>query len=137
MSFRASFCDPFQRDIIELGDIPKEKVIDKFENTPWDSFLQKMKSANEKDIFYSPSLEIENKGTGHGLSISAVGDPGKYDFYVFYKRPKNVRSLFGLIQRVDNNYTTEKTGLTREDVINCLNALLRNNAAYLADKIGQ
>ena len=137
MNFRASFCDPFKPDIIELGDIQKDKIIDKFENTPWTDFLQKMESAKEGEIFYSPSLEIENKDTKHGLAISAVGDPNKYEFYIFYKRPKKVKTFFGLKEKINEGYTSDKTGQTKQDVLDCLNALLRNDTEYLANKIGQ
>src|SRR5690349_14320566 len=91
INFRASFCDPFKPDIIELGDIQKEKIIDKFEDTPWYDFLRKMTTTKQEEVFYSPSLEVENKDTKHGLTISAVGDPNKYEFYIFYKRPKKVK----------------------------------------------
>jgi hypothetical protein len=137
MNFRASFCDPFNREVIEFGDIPEDHVIDKFENTPWVDFLEKMQSAKEREIFYSPSLEIENKETKHGLSISAVGTPTEYEFYIFYKRPKKVKVLFGLKEKLIANYLSDKTGQTKEDVIDCLTALLRNDTEYLASKIGR
>ena len=137
MNFRASVCDPFKPDVIELGDIPKDKIIDKFENTPWADFLRKMASAKKSDIFYSPSLEIENKDTKHGLNISVVGDPDKYEFYIFYQRPKNVKILFGLKEIHKENYMTDKTGQTRQDVLDCLNALLCNDTEYLSNKIGK
>jgi hypothetical protein len=137
MNFKASFCDPFKPNIIELGDIEKGQIIDKFENTPWADFLQKMESAKEEEIFYSPSLEFENKDTKHGLAISVVGDTNKYEFYIFYKRPKKVKALFGLKEKINDSYTSDKTGQTKQDVLDCLNALLQNDTEYLANKIGQ
>ncbi|NCT76715.1 MAG: hypothetical protein GXC78_19420 [Chitinophagaceae bacterium] len=95
-----------------------------------------MELAKEDEIFFSPSLEIENKDTKHGLSISAVGVPNNYEFYIFYKRPKKIKILFGLKEKIDNNYTSDKTGQTKKDVIDCLDALLRNDMEYLASKIG-
>ncbi len=136
MSFRASFCDPFKPDIIELGTIQKGKVIEKFGSFAWDEFLRKMKAAKENEIYYSPSFEIENRDTKHGLSISAVGDPGNYEFYIFYQRPKKVKSLFGLLERMNEKYTSDKTGQTRQDAIDCINALLRNDTDFLVNKIG-
>jgi hypothetical protein len=135
-NFRASFCDPFKPDIIELGDIEKDEVIQKFENTPWADFLREMETAKEGEIFYSPSLEIENRDTKHGLAISAVGDPNQYEFYISYKRPKSVKTLFGK-EKINEGYTSNKTGQTKQDALDCLNALLRNDTEYLANKIGQ
>lgn len=137
MNFRASFCDPFKMDIIELGDISKEGIIDKFEKTPWADFLLKMGSAKQDEIYYSPSLEIENKDTKHGLTISAVGAPANYEFYIFYKRPKNIKSFLGLKEKINGGYTSDKTGQTKQDVLDCLKALQNNDIEYLSDKIGK
>ncbi|GAA4020497.1 hypothetical protein GCM10022408_38180 [Hymenobacter fastidiosus] len=137
MNYRASFCDPFQKDIIELGDISKDSIIDKFEKTPWADFLMRMANAKEDEIYYSPSLEIENKDTKHGLAISAVGDPNNYEFYIFYKRPKKIKSFFGLKEKVNDSYTSDKTGQTKQDVLDCLKALLNNDREYLSNTIGQ
>ena len=136
-NFRASFCDPFKPEIIELGDIQKDKIIEKFESIPWTDFLKRMESAKDSEIFYSPSLEIENKETKLGLSISAVGVPDKYEFYIFYKRPKKVKIFLGLKEKIKEDYLTDKTGQTKQDVLDCLNALLRNDSEYLSNKIGQ
>ena len=136
MNFRASFCDPFEPDIIELGTIEKDKVIEKFETIPWTDFLRRMESAKEEEINYSPSLEVENSDTRHGLSISAVGDANKYEFYIFYKRPKKIKIFFGLKEKINDDYTSDITGQTKQDAIDCLNALLRNDTEYLESKMG-
>jgi len=137
MNFRASFCDPFNPDIIELGEIQGDEIINKFETTDWPGYLRKMGSADEKEIYYSPSLEIENKDTKHGLAISAVGEPDKFEFYIFYKRPKKVKGFLGLPEKVNNDYMSDKTGQTKKDVLDCLEALIKNDTDYLANKIGQ
>jgi len=137
INFRASFCDPFKPDIIELGDIQKEKIIDKFEDTPWSDFLRKMTTTKQEEVFYSPSLEVENKDTKHGLTISAVGDPNKYEFYIFYKRPKKVKTFFGLKEKINEGYMSDKAGMTKQDALDCLNALICNDTEYLANKVGQ
>ena len=137
MNFRTSFCDPFQKDIIEFGNIPKDSILDKFEKTPWADILRQMSYAKEDEIYFSPSLEIENKDNRHGLSISAVGDPDNFEFYIFYKRPKNKKSFFGLKEKTNENYTTDKTGQNKQDVLDCLNALFRDDTEFLANKIGE
>ena len=137
MHFGATFCDPFNPSIIELGRIDKDDIISKFESIDWVDYLTRMQSAKESDIHYSPSLEIENTETKHGLSISAVGEPSKYEFYIFYKRPKKVKSFFGLKEKIDDSYVSDKTGQTKQDAIDCLSALIRNDTDYLAQKIGK
>jgi len=132
MSFRASFCDPFKPDIIELGEIEKNKILETFDKIPWTDYLKKMKSANEKDIHYSPSLEIENKINKNGIVVSALdGD----EWYIFYKRPKLVKRFFGLYETMNNDFTTEIHGQSGKDARECLIALIDNNLKFLEEKI--
>ena len=132
MNFRASFCNPFEKDIIELGKIDKDKIFDVFENINWSDYLIRMKDANQSEIHYSPSLEIENIDNKNGLSISAIDEN---EWYIFYKRPKLVKKFFGLSEKIDNNYLTEIHGMKVKDVIDCLNALIGNDLPFLENKI--
>jgi len=132
MNFRASFCDPFKPDIIEIGYISKNEIMEKFEDIPWKEYLEKMKIAKQSEIHYSPSLEIENKDNRNGLSVSALDG---IEWYIFYKRPKLVKKFFGLIEKMDNNYLTEIHGQTENDVRNCLEALIKNDLKFLEEKI--
>jgi len=137
MNFKATFCDPFKPDIIELGDIAPEQIVNRFEKIPWSDYLQKMKNVNDSEIHYSPSFEIENKENGHALCISAVGEPNNYEFYIFYKRPKKIKILFGLKGIMKENYTTDITKQTKNDALDCLTALKNNDTAFLSNKIGK
>jgi hypothetical protein len=132
MNFRASFCDPFKSDIIEIGGIEKDKIMQHFVSIPWTELSEKMKNANEKDIHYSPSLEIENKTNKNGLSVSAVDGT---EWYIFFKRPKLVKKFFGLTEKMDDNYLTDITGQSIDDVRKCLTALINNDLKYLEEKI--
>lgn len=137
MNFRASFCDPLNPNIVDLGSIHKDSIIEQFERINWADYLLKMETVQESEIYFSPSLEIENASTKHGLAISAVGSPIQYEFYIFYKRPKKVTSFFGFKEKVDDNYTTEKTRQSKKDVLECLHALIKNDTDFLATKIGR
>lgn len=137
MKFRASFCDPLEPDIIELGSMPKDEVINHFEKINWNRYLQKVVTAKQDEIYYSPSFEAENEESSNGLVISAVGNPDNYEFYIFYKRPKKVKTFFGLIEKINDNYLTDIQRQTKRDALECLRALLRNDTAFLSNKIGQ
>ena len=132
MNFRASFCDPFKSDIIEMGAIEKDKIMETFEKIPWNKLLDEMKMKKENEIHYSPSLEIENKDNKNGLSVSAVD--GK-EWYIFFKRPKMVKKFFGLSEKMNNDYLTDITGQTENDVKECLTALINNDLEFLESKI--
>lgn len=127
MDFRASFCDPFKKDIIDLGTIPGNKIMETFDQIPWASHLDKMENTKEK-IYYSPSLEIENMDNLHGISISAIDHK---NWYVMYKRPKEVSYFFGLLKKMDHDYLSEALNLTVQDVKKCITALIKNDFEYL------
>ena len=132
MNFRASFCDPFKPDIIEIGKIERKKILATFHKIPWLDYLTKMKTAKQKEIFYSPSLEIENSNNKNGISVSAIDET---EWYIFFKRPKLVKRFFGLTEKMDNNYLTDIQGQTEKDVTDCLNALINNDLEFLENKI--
>ena len=132
MNFRASFCDPFKPDIIEIGKIERDKILDTFHKIPWSDYLSKMETAAEDDIYYSPSLEIENSDNKNGLSVSAIDGT---EWYIFFKRPKLVKRLFGLAEKMDNDYLTDIQGQSEQDVIDCLNALINDDLDFLEEKI--
>ena len=135
MKFRAFFCDPIEANIIELGDIADEKIIAHFEKIDWNDYLQKSINAKIDDIYYHPTFEVEDKESKNRLSISAVGDPNNYEFNITYKRPKIVKLFFGLNNKINENYLTGIQGQTKNDVLECLNALLRNDIGYLENKV--
>ncbi|MBK9735080.1 MAG: hypothetical protein IPO92_08995 [Saprospiraceae bacterium] len=96
IKFKASFCDPLHPEIIELGDMSQDTIIDYFEKINWNDYLQKMATGKPDEIYYSPSFEVEHKKSKNGLVISADGDPNKYVFPSSLKRPKNVKSFLDL-----------------------------------------
>ena len=49
MSYKGIFCDPFKPDTIDLGEIDKDKILDTFEEIPWNDFINRMSSAKQKD----------------------------------------------------------------------------------------
>lgn len=133
--FRYSVCDPFKPDEIEMGEIEKDCIMDVFEKFPWETLLAQMQNKPEDQIHYSPSLEIENLDTKQGVIVSAVGEASQYEFYVFYKRPKRVKSFFGLREKLDENFMSDVTGQTKEDARKAIQALLSGNTDYLEEKI--
>ena len=132
--FRYSICEPLNPKIIEKGSVNKGEIIKTFKEFPWSKYLTELINANENEIYFSPSLEFENKSNKNGITASAVGDPGNFEFYIFYKRPKTKKQLFGLIRKMDENYLSDLTGQTEKDVIDCLDALINGNQNFLEMK---
>jgi len=134
IEFRHSICEPLNPKINEKGRIQKDEIITVFLNFSWNKYLEQVQKSKENEVFYSPSLEIENKGNNNGLTISAVGEPNDYEFYIFFKRPKKRKRFFGFSEKIDNNYVTDLTEQTEKDVLNCLNALIENDLTFLESK---
>lgn len=124
MTFRASFCHPFQPAPFELGAISKEEIIDAFNKTPWQNYLNEMAAADESSICFSPSLEIEWVEERAGLCFSAVAETTDYSFIVFFKRPK-----------ANRDYISEIADQTTADALQLLNAFISGHLALLEEKI--
>lgn len=137
--FRYSVCEPLHPKVIEKGTIAPDCIIGVFDDFQWDYYLKQMEVAETRkaEIYFSPSLEVENKANKHGLTISAVGNPEEPEFYIFYKRPVSVvkKRLFRKPKTVVKDYINEITGQTKEDVVECLSALIGNDLEFLRKKM--
>ena len=134
MNFRASFYNPFKPHPLEIGALAEDKIIETFEKIPWAEYLKKMEGKSEDLIHYSPSFEIENKVTKNKLTISAVSTASAIEYFIFYKHAKKVKSFFGLSEKIKENYLSEVSKQTHQDVINCLQALIQNDSVFLENK---
>ncbi|MFC5269970.1 hypothetical protein [Adhaeribacter terreus] len=139
-TFRYSICDPFSPEIIEKGSIDKAGFLKVFHEFPWEEMLHQMEEAENsvsgKDIHYSPSLEVENRSNKNGLSISVVDGKDEPEFYIFYKRPEIRKYLFGFIQKMDENFVSDRTSQTKADALAAINALFDNDLALLKSRWG-
>lgn len=131
-NFRYSICEPTNPKIIEKGKIDSSEIINVVKSFPWESKLEEMERL--KEPYYSPSLEFENLNNKNGLAISAVGKAEKYDFYVFFKRPKIQKTWFGLSEKLNNNYTSELLDLSKEKTLEIIKALVDNDLNFLENK---
>jgi hypothetical protein len=134
--FKAFFCDPTEPEIIDLGDMAQDTIIDYFEKIDWNEYLQKSRNAKLDEIYYYPTFEVKNQESKNRLSISAIGVPDNYKFKIIYKRPKKVKSFFGLNNQIIDNYSSIENQ-TKNDVYDCLKAILRDDTVYLTNKVGQ
>ena len=82
--FKWTVCDPLKEKVIEKGVISQEAVLAAFRDFPWASMLAKMSAANEKEIYFSPSVGFTNLEDGHSMDISIVDDGKQTVFYLFY-----------------------------------------------------
>lgn len=131
-TFRYSICEPINPKIIEKGTIDPSEIVNTFENFSWKSHLEDMKNA--KNVYHSPSLEFENSSNKNALSISAVGEPDNYEFYVFFKRAKIQKTWFGLSEKLNNNFISELRDQNKEETTEILKALVNSDLVFLERK---
>lgn len=134
-NYRWSICDPTNPVVIEKGKIEQDKIMETFEQFPWIEQLRSMSLMKEEDICFSPSLEFENTDTKLGVTFSIVGDEANYEFYIFYKRPKTIKSFFGLIKRDVEACVSDITGQTMDDARKFLAAFLNDDTAYMESQM--
>ena len=116
-----------------MGSIEKDKIIDVLDKFPWTELLSKMDGAKENEVHFAPSIEFENKNTRHGLCISIIDLD---DFYIFYKRPKLVSMMFGLIKRMNKDFLSERSGQRIKDVKEAVQALITDDIKTLEARWG-
>lgn len=135
--FHHSILDPLKEDPISMGPIEKDSILPMLDKFPWRDMLNRMKGVDDGKLFWSPSIEFENLETKKSVTVSIVEyDTGKIEYYIFYRRPKQVSLMFGLIQRFDQHHTTDRTGQTFKDAREAVIALLSNDEKTLETRWG-
>lgn len=127
MKFRVSFCDPLSPDVLELGDLEVEKIIEIFESIPWSDYLVEPNPEDGPDIHYAPSLEIENLEQNIGLEMSAIDEE---EWHLFFRKKINSEEPGSM----KNEHITELTNQSETDATACLHAFLNIDLEYLENK---
>lgn len=98
MTFKYSICHPDRKDIEYLDKpISGKEVVEIAKNYPWLEKLKLSNSLNQKDVHYSPSLDFTDIENGNSFCLTADYDKNEeLNFSLWYKRPKKVKTLFGL-----------------------------------------
>ena len=132
--YKWSICDPLIKDVIEKGAIDKADIIPTFNNFPWRELLNKLSSAKQEEIYYSPSLEFRDEESGRGITFSAVQDKNDYCFYVFFQRPEIISRFFGFRKVEDPDYVSEVLDQSTESSLELLNDFVLGNYELLKAK---
>lgn len=132
MNLIAKFCDPFKPEVQELGSIKSENVMAFFERIPWTQLLDEMANSSGRDIYYSPSLVIENTDINKGIEIAAVGEN---NWYIFYTRTREVKTMFNLGGYKERLFFTEIRDQSNDVVRSCLFAFINQNFAFLEEVV--
>ena len=137
--FRYSICDPLKPEIQEMGTVTKEEFIRVMNDFDWMKMLNSLNQAesNGEKIFFSPSLELENLQTKQGITVSIIGEEENHEFYIFYRRPKKIKTALGLIDSPEGLYeTSDYQEQWMEDAEDAFTVLLEGDTDTLEDRWG-
>ncbi|MCJ8273615.1 MAG: hypothetical protein MJK04_29975, partial [Psychrosphaera sp.] len=114
-------CDPTVANIIDKGTIEQKQIRDTFENFPWREMLDKLNSADQSKVYYSPSIEFRSEKDNRGITFSAVDAPDGYIFYIFYQRPEKVKKWFGFLEIDEPKFVSDILDQSKETALEILN----------------
>lgn len=77
---------PLESKMIEKGAITQDEFMAIARTFPWEDLLLKQNTAKDKEIHFSPSLNLTNED-GIAISVSIVGAVDDHEYYVCYNRP--------------------------------------------------
>lgn len=99
MPYKYSICYP-DKEEIEYKDNPisPEKALTIARDYPWLEQLELSESLDQKKVQYNPSLDFTCLDDDRSFCLTAnYNDQKQLEFSLWYKRPKKVKMLFGLL----------------------------------------
>ncbi|MFK7748431.1 MAG: hypothetical protein AB8B65_08580 [Kordia sp.] len=118
MKLKYSESHPLKSYLVNEAYITKDEFVEKFKNFDWEGLLKVQLAANDKQIHFSPSINLDDKD-GKGIAASIVGELNEYEFYVCYKRPitRKKTKWFGLVSYdfYDKDFFSVITEQTKKD----------------------
>ena len=130
MKLKYSEAHPLKSYLLNEQLLTKDEFIKKFNCFEWESLLKLQLNANEVQIHFSPSINLDND-EGIGVSASIVGEIDDYEFYVCYKRPitRKKKKWFGLVEYdfYDKDFCSVITQQTKKDAFDAFILFFEKN----------
>jgi hypothetical protein len=127
MPYKYSICYPNKKDIEYPSQILEEdQVLDLVKNYPWNEQLDLTKKLNENEIFYSPSIDFTNTQNKISFCLTAHIEKGQTMFSIWFKRPKEVNVLFGILGKKNKIVVDDFWSLSLEGSTKYLEYFLNN-----------
>ena len=120
MELKYSESHPLKSYLVNEKYITKDEFIEKFKNFDWEGLLKAQLTADDEQIHFSPSINLDDKD-GKAIGVSIVGELNDYEFYISYKRPITRRKTkwFGLVSYdfYDKDFFSVVTEQTKKDAL--------------------
>ena len=128
MIFNYSICHP-EKELIEYPSevLDRNKVVELARNYPWEEQLALCDELPEEKIFYSPSLDFKNTQFKSSFGLTAVHIEEVVIFSLWYKRPKTVKILFGLLGQTEKMVVDDVWPFTLDEALEYLQDFVNGN----------
>lgn len=125
---------PLKKEPIEKGTVTHTEFQKVFKEFPWEELLLKQNTAADKEIHFSPSLNLTN-AEGLAISVSIVGEGDDHEYYVCFNRPTLIkkRKWFRTVEVFDF-FCSVVPGQTKEDAFEAFVLLFKNELEVLEER---
>lgn len=125
---------PLEKEVIEKGAVTRAEFKEVFKAFPWEDLLLQQNTAKDKEIHFSPSLNLTNS-EGLAISVSIVGAVEDHEYYICYNRPTLIkkRKWFRTVEVYDF-FCSVVPGQTQEDAFEAFDLLFQNELDQLEER---
>ncbi|MDF2551925.1 MAG: hypothetical protein K0R77_1200 [Chryseobacterium sp.] len=135
MTYKYSICFP-NKEKIEYKDevISANDVLIIARNHPWREHLVFTENSDISSIYYNPSLDFTCIENGKSFGLTADFNKNKeVEFSLWYKRPKKIKILFGLLGEIEKKIVDNKWEFDLESSLNYLRYFVSGNYLILEE----
>ena len=132
--FTYSINHPLKKEVVQKGTITRAEFKKVFNEFPWEDLLLEQNNAADKEIHFSPSLNLTNSG-GLAISVSIVGAVSDHEYYICYNRPTLIkkRKWFRTVEVYDF-FCSVVPGQTKKDAFEAFELLFQNELDQLEER---
>ena len=125
---------PLKKEVIEKGVITQAAFKKVFKEFPWEDLLLEQNNAKDKEIHFSPSLNLTNPD-GLAICVSIVGEVSNHEYYICYNRPTLIkkRKWFRTVEVYDF-FCSVVPGQTKADAFEAFELLFQNELDELEER---
>lgn len=133
MKFTYSICDPLEKEIIKTGkEYHAHEILKIASEYPWIEKLRITEQFKPEEIHYNPSLDFQLVNSKSSFAITAnFNDKKELEFSLWYRRPKNIKVLFGLLGNKEKMVLDDRWGYDLETSLIHLNDFTTGNIEKL------
>lgn len=134
MPFNYSICHP-DKELIEYPTelLEAKQVLEFAKSYPWKKQLQLCDEMPNEKIFYSPSLDFKDTNQQSSFGLTADYQDDEIRFSLWYKRPKEIKILFGLLGKTEKMVVDDVSPFSMDEAINYLEHFVNGDCEIIEE----